>query len=118
MPRIEVEFYRKPNGREPAREFLDSLDKRTRSRVSDMIMILADNGDSLREPFSKYLGDGLFELRVQTGGVRPRILFFFFVGRKAILTNGFLKKTQRTPRAEIERAKRYRDDYVNREEDE
>lgn len=45
-----------------------------------------------------------------------RVMYFFVVGRKAILTNGFIKKTQKTPKEEIERAKRYRADYLSREE--
>jgi len=42
-------------------------------------------------------------------------LYFFFIGRKIIVTNGFIKKTQKTPIAEIERAKAYRDEYKQRE---
>ena len=44
-----------------------------------------------------------------------RILYFFFVGQKAILTNGFTKKTQKTPRSEIELAKQCKADYERRQ---
>ncbi len=43
-----------------------------------------------------------------------RVLYFFQVGDKAFLTNGFVKKTQKTPRQEIELAKKYRADYMRR----
>jgi len=45
-----------------------------------------------------------------------RVLYFFVIGKKAVLTNGFIKKTQETPPGEIDRAKIYRNEYLNREE--
>ena len=47
-----------------------------------------------------------------------RILYFFVVGDKAILTNGFTKKTNKTPTKEIELAKKYREDYWRRDKNE
>ena len=44
-----------------------------------------------------------------------RVLYFFVVGQKVILTNGFIKKTQKTPKKEITLAKKYREDYIERE---
>ena len=62
----------------------------------------------MREPFSKPLGDGIFEVRAKQGSDISRVLYFFVVGKRVILTNGFIKKTAKTPPREIERAKRYR----------
>lgn len=73
-------------------------------------------GPELREPYSKPLGDGIFEIRVKLGSDITRVLYFFVIGKKIILTNGFTKKTQKTPVPEIERAKRYRADYHDRKE--
>ena len=47
-----------------------------------------------------------------------RVLYFFVVGKKIVLTNGFIKKTQKTPRSEILKAKQYRADYLSRLENE
>ena len=60
------------------------------------------------------MGDGIFELRAKVGSDISRVLYFFVVGRTVVLTNGFIKKTQKTPPAEIERAKQYREDYLSR----
>ena len=54
------------------------------------------------------------ELRISAGNNISRILYFFVIGNTAILTNGFIKKTWKTPPAEIERAKQYRKDYMRR----
>lgn len=112
----EVIFYDKADGTEPAKDFILSLDKKMRAKMLRTISLLADNGTDLREPCSKPLGDGIFELRAKVGSDISHVLYFFIVGRRVILTNGFIKKTQKTPPAELERAKRYRADYLGREE--
>lgn len=72
--------------------------------------------NELREPFSKHIEDGIFEIRNKVGNDITRIFYFFVIGQKIILTNGFIKKTQKTPKDEIALAKKYRNDYLNREE--
>lgn len=116
MQDFEVIFYDKEDGTEPAKEFILSLDTKMRAKMLRTIMLLADNGPLLREPYSKSLDGGIFELRVKVGSDISRVLYFFFVGRRVILTNGFVKKTQKTPAAEIERAKHYRDEFRSRKE--
>jgi len=58
--------------------------------------------------------EGLFELRIQASGDAARIFYFFFVDETIILVYGFVKKTQKTPRREIEKALRYKADYERR----
>lgn len=116
MDEFQIIFYNKADGTEPAKEFLDSLDKKMRAKMLRTIEMLQTNRYELREPYSKPVSEGILELRAKTGSDISRVLYFFVVGRKAILTNGFIKKTQKTPREEIERAKRYRADYLCRKE--
>lgn len=115
MNNFEIIFYDKPDGTEPVKDFILSLDKKMRAKMLRTIAMLEVNGYELREPCSKLLEDGIFELRAQVGTNISRVLYFFIVGRKVILTNGFIKKTQKTPKDEIERAKRYRAEYLSRE---
>ena len=56
------------------------------------------------------------KMRAKVGSDISRVLYFFFDGGKAILTHGFIKKTQKTPPSEIERAIRYRKEYFSRKE--
>lgn len=116
MPKFEVEFYEKANGEQPAKEFMLSLDKKLRAKLADTVMILQDNGYELREPYSKHISEGIFELRAKQGSDITRVMYFFYVDRHIILTNGFIQKTQKTPQSEIEKAKRYRADYLKRKE--
>ena len=73
-----------------------------------------ENGDELREPYSKPLGDGIFELRAKVGTDISRVLYFFYYQGRIILTHGFVKKAQKTPPSEIEKAKKYRKDFIER----
>ena len=118
MPKFEVEFYEKENGEQPAKEFLLSLDVKMRAKMVNTIAILSDNGYELREPYSKHLSEGIFELRAKVGSDITRVLYFFYADRHIILTNGFIKKTQKTPPGEIDKAKKYRADYLQRKESE
>ena len=117
MPNYDVIFYEKPDGTEPAKEFLLSLVPKMRAKMLKTIDLLAENGNELREPYSKYLEDSIFELRAKVGSDISRVLYFFFVGKRVVLTNGFTKKTQKTPTGEKRRAKQYRKDYMEREEE-
>ena len=116
MQEFEIIFYDKPDGTEPVKEFLDSLDVKMRAKMLRTVLLLAENGTQLREPYSKSLDDGFFELRAKVGSDISRVLYFFMIGRKVILTNGFVKKTQKTPNAEIEKAKQYRKEYLSRKD--
>lgn len=116
MPKFEVEFYETEKGDQPAKDFLLKLDKKMRAKMVNTIAILQDNGYELREPYSKHLSEGIFELRAKVGNDITRVLYFFYVDKQIILTNGFIKKTQKTPKGEIEKAKKYRADYLQRKE--
>ena len=112
---FEVLFYEKSDGTYPAEEFILSQDSKMRAKLFRLLELLELKGNELREPYSKPLSDGIFELRAIQGNQITRVLYFFVVGKKVILTNGFVKKTQKTPKSEIELAKNYRADYERRE---
>ena len=111
---FDIEFYRFENGKTPVEEFLDSLNPKMRNKAVRSLELLEEFGNTLREPNSKAMGDGLFELRIKFSSDITRIFYFFYVGNKIVLTNGFVKKTQRTPPAEIELARKYKADYERR----
>ena len=114
--RFDAKFYNKPDGTKPAKDFVLSLPMKMRAKILRTIAMLEECGTDLREPHSKHLDDGIFELRAQVGTNITRVLYFFIIERRVILTHGFTKKTDKTPPGEIERAKRFRYEYLNREE--
>lgn len=114
MNNYEVLFYEKENGESPVEDFLLSLDLKMRVKMIGLLEILEEKGNMLREPYSKHLDDGIFEIRCKVGNNITRVLYFFYYQGKIILTNGFVKKTQKTPQAEIVLAKNRRKDYIER----
>ena len=105
MAEFEVEFYETTDGDKPAKDFLISLDNKMRAKMASMISLLQENGYNLREPYSKHLSEGIFELRAKVGSDITRVMYFFYIDRRVILTNGFVKKTKKTPLKELEKAK-------------
>lgn len=90
-------------------------DKNGRSEVYEYIEMLSKNGLNLSEPFLKKIDKEIWELRP----LRNRILFASLYNNKFILLSIFMKKTQKTPKREIEKAKKFLEDYkmeVNKNE--
>ena len=113
---FQVEFYDTEDGRTPTQEFLDSLEPKMNAKMVGLMEILEKKGYSLREPYSAPLEDGIFELRAVQGSNISRALFFFYIEGRIVMTHGFIKKTQKTPRAQIELAKKYRADFLRRQQ--
>ena len=78
------------------------------------LQLLEEFGPALGMPSVRNLGEKLLELRVKQGTNISRVFFITWSCRKIILLNGFTKKTQKTPRGEIRKALRLRDEYIGR----
>ena len=103
-----IEYVELPNGRIPAREFVDSLDDKAAARIDAFIERLRVYGNRMEAKFVKKLTKDIFELRVKQFDRIFRILFFYQPGTLVVITSGFQKKTQETPPAEITRAEQLR----------
>ena len=110
-------FYEDEKGNKPVLEYLEQLAKtngkenRVRlKKAQDYINVLKTYGNTIGEPYMKHLDGGIWELRP----LRNRILFFYWDGNSFILLSHFIKKTQKTPKKEIEKAKRLMNDYIER----
>ncbi len=110
-----VEFYRTARGTCPVEEFLDALPDKQAQKVA-WVLRLVERLDRVPEQYLKRLvgTNGIWEIRVQSGGNSYRFLGFFDGAVLLILTSAFLKKTQKTPRHELELAEKRRQDYMQR----
>ncbi|WP_314620211.1 type II toxin-antitoxin system RelE/ParE family toxin [uncultured Selenomonas sp.] len=70
-------FFATDSGHQPVKDFLDALSVKMRNKVLDNLKHLQIHGHHLREPYSKPLGDGIFELRTRFGSDITRVLYFF-----------------------------------------
>jgi phage-related protein len=113
-----IELYQKENGEVPVLKFLENLSPKHKAKAFWEIELLKEFGTSLKEPYSKAIkGDnykGLWELRVKFASDISRIFYFLPLEKTFILLHGFVKKTEKTPKAELEIAKNFMEDYLGR----
>jgi phage-related protein len=111
-----VEFYVTASGRSPVREFLDELKQSDPDDHATVLRGLAKLRDRQyhREPLSKALGGGLFELR-HVGKLNTRVLWFFVKGRRIIAVHGIRNKGQDIPARDLETARDRMRDWQERE---
>jgi phage-related protein len=114
MSKYQVIFYENEKGDVPAEEFIHSLDIKMRAKVYRLLTMIAENGPELREPYSKHLDDGIFELRAKVGSDISRVLYFFFIGRRIVVTNGFIKKHRKPQKVKLRKPKASASDISNR----
>ena len=114
MIKIESHFYLTEAGKSPAEDFIKSLDPRTRRKFYYVKSLLEAFGHRLPYPHAKYIGDDIFELRFHGPEGHIRTLYFFFSENMAILTNGFVKKSNKTPINEKQTAIDRRRDYLQK----
>jgi phage-related protein len=110
-----VNFYRLLNGNSPVEEFLDSLTGKQAQKVLWVLQLIEELDVIPRQYFKKLVdSEGIWEARIQFGNDIFRLLGFFDGGTLLILTNGFAKKTQKTPPQEIALAVRRKEEYLAR----
>ena len=114
MESFSVIFYETPNGEQPAKLFLNELSEKQRAKTIRDLKLLETCGNKLREPTSKFLESGIYELRIKQGFNISTILYFFFVDKRIVLTNGFVKMSMKSPRNVIELVLKYTQDYIER----
>ena len=100
MNKVVCYYFATESGRLPVREFIDSLDIKTQNKFFFVKGLLEEFGHKLPQPHAKYIGDEIFELRFMGREGAVRVLYFFFHHDKAIFTNGFVKKSNKTPERE------------------
>ncbi len=119
--RFTVEFYEKPNGQSDVWDFLEELrnksttNKDARIQYKQLILyiqLLQDHGTILPDNVAKQLEEDIWELRPGNN----RVFYFYYKNDIFVLLHHFRKKSQKTPRREIEKAKAERDDYLSRKE--
>ncbi|MDO4773420.1 MAG: type II toxin-antitoxin system RelE/ParE family toxin [Bacillota bacterium] len=113
----KIYFYKDRNGKEPVAEYIANLtqkkDKDSRiklNKIRDYIKALSEHGTAAGAPFVKHIDGELWELRP----LRDRIFFASWANGSFILLHQFMKKTQKTPAREIEKAKRALADLIKR----
>ncbi len=110
-----INFYRTESGNSPVEDFLDSLSGKQAQKVVWVLRLIEELNIVPGQYLKKLVNtEDIWEVRVQFGGNTFRLLGFFDGSTLLILTNGFAKKSQKTPRQEIELATRRKNEYLSR----
>ena len=108
-------FYRTEDGKCPIKDFLDSLPGKVAQKTTWTLSLLEEFDIVPSLYFKKLTGtEDIWECRIQVASDAYRIFCFFDGKSVVVLTHGFVKKTQKTPHREIERAEAFRRDYLKR----
>ena len=112
---VTIENYLTASGRDVVDDFITDQDKLTRAKIYNKIDELAELGQNAREPLvKKIVNTPLWELRVKDSTGQYRIFYFVIESDTYILLHGFKKKTEKTPRQEIELALKRMNEYSQR----
>lgn len=112
-----IVFYTTSSGRKPIEDFLDELNGKQAQKVLWVLKLIEELDIVPVQYFKKLVNtDDIWEVRVQSGSDIFRLLGFFdeVEGSWVVLTNGFAKKTQKTPSQEIAQAEQRKREYINR----
>jgi len=110
-----IEFYEKSSGKTPVKDYLDELPLKVRKKILFVFSLIEELQIVPSKYWQKMTGsDGLWEARIEYESNIYRFLGFMHKGKLVILTNGFQKKSQKTPQNEIEIAENYKNDYLSR----
>jgi len=110
--KLNAVFYRTESGVEPVREWLKELLKADKKAIGEDIRTV-QLGWPLGMPLVDSLGDKLWEVRTKLEGGRIARIIFFMDINTMVLVNGFIKKTQKTPKQELEIARKRKWQYSN-----
>ena len=109
----KVELLHLSNGSCPVYEFIASLVPDDRERVVKKLAQIEEHGPNLGKDYVKHISGEIYEFRFQIQAGIVRFFFFYEANHIIIITNGFQKKTIKTPAKEIELAKKYYRDYLS-----
>ncbi len=111
----EISFYIEENGKSPVEEFLDALKAKDAQKVVWVLQLIEQHDIIPKAYFKKLTNtDGIWEVRAQSGNNIYRLLCFVEGQKVIILTNGFQKKTPKTPKKEIQQAEKRKMDWIRR----
>jgi len=113
---FDVEYYETANGKCPTAEFFDDLNKETElPNVMRLLDMLKEEGYLLPRPHAAYLRNGIYELRIRTIHRHIRLLYFFYHQEAIMVSHGLIKKTNKVPDYEIDKAISNKKDFEVRQ---
>ena len=116
MVKWKIEFYQSKSGNPVVYDWFLAQETKVKARLAQIFDLLQDKGTSVGMPYVRSIvNTKLYEIRVEQSTNIYRIFYFAYTGRRLILLHGFQKKTQKTPKKEIELAEKRRKEFLAQE---
>lgn len=106
MTNWKIIYYETTEGECPVEDFISTKSINNRAKILGLLSFLEERGPNLPRPYADLLVDGIHELRIKLSGDQLRILYFFCYKDYIILTHPFIKRSEKVPVPEIEKAKK------------
>jgi phage-related protein len=112
----DIEYYRLMNGDCPIKQFINDQEENVKEKILFDLRLIAEQKIITKYRFCKVDSkNGIWETRTKYGGNIYRIFGFIHKNKLIILTNGYQKKSQKLSKQDLERAIKYKKDYIERE---
>jgi phage-related protein len=114
--RWKIEFYQSPNGNPVVYDWFLNQETQVKAKFAQIFDLLQDKGILVGMPYVRpIVNTKLYEIRIEQSTNIYRIFYFAYTRRRFILLHGFQKKTQKTPKKEIELAETRRKEFLAQE---
>lgn len=110
--KYKLNFYQTEAGNVPVRDWLRTLPNAHKRALGEAIFALELEGPDLGMPFSRAMGKGLYELRVSCQDIIYRVFYGFVDGKVILLVHGVIKKSQKTPKKDLDLARKRLANYL------
>lgn len=100
----KINYYQNHNGKMPVKEWLDEIDNEPKAEIFRIFVMLQKYGTQLGLPFVRPLEQKIYEVRAKDKSWIYRVLYFAHTDKTFVMLHGFQKKTQTTPRKELDMA--------------
>ncbi len=100
----KINYYHNQNSKSPIKEWLDALGNEPKAEIFRIFEMLSKYGTELGLPFVRPIESKIYEVRAKDKSGIYRVLYFAYKDKTFVMLHGFVKKTQATPRKEIDTA--------------
>lgn len=107
---MQVDYYKTPSGRSPIEDFIKGLSTADQARFVDVYFGIKEHGFGCPRVIFKQLSGKLWEIKFSSEGGKYRILYVVVVGDRMIWLHAFKKKTQKTPKNDLNIAEKRSDE--------
>ena len=109
----KINYYHNSNNTSPVKEWLDELNAEAKAEIFKIFELMQKYGIDLGLPFVRHLDNKIYEVRAKDRSGIYRVLYFAHKEKTFVMLHGFMKKSQATPRNEIDIAIKRMKDVVN-----